>query len=161
MMIVWLVLLLVFLVVEAATVSLTSVWFALGALGALISAAVAPEIIWLQIVWFLLISGVTLYFTRPLAKKHLNAKKKATNADRMLELTGLIQEPVDNLMGKGTVLIDGKLWTARSASGEKLATGALVRPIRIEGVKLIVEPEETVANSMSHSSNEEHIEKEE
>ena len=77
----WIVALIFFIVVEAVTVGLASIWFALGALAALICAALhAP--VWLQVLWFLVISVATLFLTRPLVKKYAKGHTVATNADR-------------------------------------------------------------------------------
>jgi len=139
MVIVWAAAAVVFLIVEAATFGLASIWFAIGALAALISALFhAP--IWLQALWFVLVSGVTLWLTRPLAMKYVNNKRQATNADRVLGMEGYVTEAIDNLSGKGAVSVGGKLWSARSENGEAIAKGTLVRAMRIEGVKLIVLP---------------------
>lgn len=150
--ILWAVLLVAFVVIEIATTGLTSIWFALGAAGALISAAAAPywELLWLQAIIFLIISGVTIYFTRPLAKKYATVKETPTNADRVLEMVGVVREPIHNLDGKGAVYVGGKLWTARSEDETPIRKGAQVDILRIEGVKLIVRPHaaaEPVADS--------------
>jgi len=139
----WAVLFVVFVVVELATAGLTSIWFALGAAGALISAAIAPmpQLLWLQVVIFLLISGVTMYFTRPLARKYAKVKETHTNADRVLAMIGVVREPICNLEGRGVVYVGGKLWTARSSQDEeRIEKDAQVDILRIEGVKLIVRP---------------------
>ncbi|NCB52858.1 MAG: NfeD family protein [Clostridia bacterium] len=139
MVLIWLAALVVLLIFEAVTVGLTAIWFALGSLAALISAAFnAP--LWMQFAWFAIISAVTLAFTRPLAVKYLNTKSKATNADRLIGMTCIVREDIDNLAGTGAVFIDGKLWTARSVSGEMIEAGKTVSPVRIEGVKLMVLP---------------------
>ncbi|MGE4484827.1 MAG: NfeD family protein [Oscillospiraceae bacterium] len=139
MVLIWLAALVVLLIIEAATVGLAAIWFAIGALAALISAAFnAP--LWMQFAWFAVISAVTLGFTRPLAVKYLDSKRKATNADRVIGMIGVVREDINNLVGTGTVFIDGKLWTARSESGEAIEVGKTVSPVRIEGVKLIVLP---------------------
>ena len=134
----WAVLMVAFIVVEFATAGLTSIWFALGSAGALISAAVAPGLFWLQVIIFLIISGLTIYFTRPLAKKYIQVKASATNASRVLEMVGMVREPISNIDGKGVVYVDGKLWTARSADETPIPEGVQVDILRIEGVKLIV-----------------------
>ena len=138
----WAVLLVAFLVVEFATAGLTSIWFALGALGALISATVAPagELIWLQVVIFLLVSGISLYFTRPLVKKYHKTNRTATNASRVLEMTGVVREPVNKLDAHGVVYVDGKLWSARGEGVDLIPVGTPVEILRIDGVKLIVRP---------------------
>ena len=148
----WIVALVVFVVVEAVTVGLASIWFALGALAALICAALhAP--IWLQVLWFLVISVVTLLLTRPLVRKYINSRTQATNADRVIGMRGMVREDIDNLTGLGAVYVDGKVWTARSAGGETISAGLPVLVRRIEGVKLIVEPDrETAAVSREVAS---------
>ena len=136
----WSVVLVACLVGELTTAGLTSIWFALGAAAALISAAVAPELFWLQLTIFTLVSGLSLYFTRPLAKKYFMVKETATNANRVLEMVGVVRETVDNRESKGTVYVNGKLWTARTEGESPIEVGASVDILRIEGVKLIVRP---------------------
>jgi len=136
----WAILFVAFLVLEFATAGLTSIWFALGAVGALISAAVAPSVhmLWLQVMIFLLISGVTLYFTRPMVKKHLAVKETPTNANRVIGMVGVVREDICNVEGKGVVFVGGKLWTARAEGEEQIPEGTEVDILRIEGVKIIV-----------------------
>ena len=128
----------VLLIIEGATYGLTSVWFAIGALCALITAALGAPL-WLQVLWFAVVSAATLLLTRPLVVKYVNSRTQPTNADRLLGQTAMVRERVDNLAGTGTVYADGKLWTARSAGGQVLPEGERVLVRRIEGVKLIVE----------------------
>jgi membrane protein implicated in regulation of membrane protease activity len=135
----WLIMFVVFLIIEGVTAGLASIWFAVGALAALISTLFGAPI-GLQILWFLLVSAIVLYFIRPLAKKYVNPIRKPTNADRVLEIPSLVIEDINNLEERGTVLVDGKHWTARSATGDVIKKDALVRAIAIEGVKLIVVP---------------------
>ena len=136
--IVWLVLLLLFMGVEAASVGLTSVWFAAGALCALIAALLGAPL-WVQIALFLAVSALCLLAVRPLAKRHLNSRVEPTNADRVIGEQAQVTEDIDNIRGKGTVVIRGAVWTARSEDGLPVPAGALVRVLRIEGVKVFVE----------------------
>lgn len=134
----WLIAMVVFLIVEAVTVGLAAIWFAAGSLAAMICAMLhAP--IWLQIAVFLVVSAVALYFTRPLVKKYINGKVEPTNADMTIGKECRVTETINNIAGTGAVYIDGKTWTARSEDDEVIQQGELVSPIRIEGVKLIVE----------------------
>ncbi len=135
----WLAAIVVFLIIEAATVGLASIWFALGALAALICALLGAQL-WFQILWFVVVSVLTLIFTRPLARKYLNSHRSPTNADRVLGTVCIVTDDVDNVAGTGTVNAEGKLWTARSRSGLPIKKGAYARAVAIEGVKLIVEP---------------------
>ena len=134
----WLVAMVVLLIIEAAVPGLISIWFALGALAALISALChAP--FWLQIVWFLVVSILSLILTRPLAKKYVNGRVTPTNADMVIGKDAVVSERIDNLHAKGSVLLDGKTWTARMAEeGQFAEEGEIVKVLRIEGVKLIV-----------------------
>lgn len=137
MSIVWVVIMVVFLVVEAATAGLTCIWFAIGALAALIAALFGAPI-WLQLVWFFVVSVVTLYFTRPLVLKYVNSRSQPTNADMVIGKEALVTEAIDNVESAGAVAVGGKVWTARSENGEPIEVGSIVSVLRIEGVKLIV-----------------------
>ncbi len=134
----WLCALAVFLGVEALTVGLTSVWFAFGSLAALLCAWLKGPM-WLQTVWFLGVSLLSLVATRPLAKKYVNSRRQPTNADRSIGRCGMVTETIDNLRSTGEVKLDGRLWTARSLSGEPIEKGSIVIAREIRGVKLIVE----------------------
>ena len=139
MTVVWLALMVLLLIVEALTAPLVCIWFALGALAALISALFGAAI-WLQVVWFLLVSLLTLWLTRPIAVKYLNSRRVATNADRVIGAEAVVTEDIDNIAAAGAVTVGGKVWTARSAGGDPIARDSIVVVKRIEGVKLIVEP---------------------
>ena len=135
----WFCAMILFFIFEGATVGLISIWFAFGALASFIAALLhAP--VWLTITLFVLVSAICLVFTRPLAKRYLDSKKRPTNADRVLEMTGVVTEAIDNLRDAGSVSIGGKVWSARSMSGKPIAKDEFVRPMKIEGVKLIVLP---------------------
>ena len=136
---VWLAAAIVLLIVEGLAPGLVSIWFALGALAAMISSMLdAP--FWLQIVWFMLVSIVSLLLTRPLAKKYVNGRAVPTNADMAVGQDCVVTEAIDNVRGCGAVSVGGKIWTARMAQPDGTAAkGAILRVVRIEGVKLIVE----------------------
>ncbi len=139
MAVVWLIAVAVFLIVEAIVPGLVSIWFAIGSLAALLAAMLHAKI-WLQVVWFLLISVATLALTRPLAQKYVNSRTQPTNADRILGKECVVREPIDNVQGTGAVAVDGKVWTARMDTDEQTAAvGEIVVAQRIDGVKLIVE----------------------
>ena len=136
--IVWLILLLAFAAQEGVTVGLTSIWFAAGALAALIAALLHGPL-WLQIALFLVVSILCLLAVRPLARKYINTQVQPTNADRVIGAEARVTEDIDNIQGKGAVSIGGIIWTARSDSDEVIPAGSLVRVLRIEGVKVFVE----------------------
>ena len=138
-MLVWLGLLILFAVGEAVSVGLTSIWFAAGALAALVCALLNGPL-WLQITLFIIVSILCLLAVRPLAKRYLNGKVQPTNVDRILGEEAQVTEDIDNIQGRGAVTIGGITWSARSQNGETIPTGALVKVLRIEGVKVFVEP---------------------
>ena len=116
--------------------------FALGAFAAMISAILRAPL-WLQIVWFFVVSIVSLVLTRPLVKKYVNSKAQPTNADMVIGKECRVTEDIDNIAGTGAVSVGGKIWTARTESDEvKASVGELMTAVRIEGVKLIVKPAE-------------------
>ena len=135
--VVWLVLLVFFAVVEALTVGLVSVWFAAGALVALLATFFTTNI-WLQIALFLLVSILTMAILRPLARKYVLPTVVPTNADRVIGRQAVVTEAIDNLNGKGAVVVFGVAWTARSEDGHPIPEGTAVVVKRIEGVKLFV-----------------------
>lgn len=137
--IVWLIILIVCIGVELATMGLTTIWFAGGAIPAVIVAALnAP--LWLQILLFLIVSLLLLFFTRPIAVKYFNKDRVKTNAESLIGRTAIVISDIDNLEGIGQVTVSGQEWSARSVvDGVKLPTGAVVIVRAINGVKLIVE----------------------
>ena len=137
----WLILIVVFLMVEGTTVTLVSLWFAAGSLAALlVSALKAP--LWLQAGVFVIVSAICLTALRPLVRKHIQPKLTKTNVDAMAGATGLVTVPIDNVSAVGQVKLGAMYWTARSVSGDPIPEGTLVKVARIEGVKAFVEPVE-------------------
>lgn len=135
----WVVALVVFLIVEAVTAGLVSIWFVFGSLVALICAALGAAV-WLQIFWFVIVSVATLVLTRPLVKRYVDSRSVATNADRSIGRAAVVTERIDNLAATGAVKLDGVMWTARSTDDAvAIETGERVTVRAIEGVKLIVE----------------------
>lgn len=135
----WAAALVVFLIVEAVTAGLVSIWFVFGSLVALICAALGAAV-WLQIFWFVIVSVATLVLTRPLVKRYVDSRSVATNADRSIGRAAVVTERIDNLTATGAVKLDGVVWTARSTDDAvAIETGERVTVRAIEGVKLIVE----------------------
>lgn len=137
---IWAGLTVLFVLVELATYGLASIWFALGALAALVAAALGAQL-WLQIVLFAVVSMASLVLTRPLARKFVNSKSQPTNADRVIGATARVTEEINELNGTGAVSVDGKIWTARSEDGTPIPVGERVTVHEIRGVRLIVGPE--------------------
>jgi len=137
--VIWLALLILFAVVEAVTVGLVSIWFAAGALAGLLSTFFTDNV-WLQAGVFLLTSAVTLALARPLTRKFFTPRQIHTNADRVIGREAVVSEAIDDLRGAGAVKVGGTEWTARTGTGVTIPVGATVKVLRIDGVKLIVEP---------------------
>lgn len=135
--ILWLVLALVAGIAEAMTVTLVSVWFAAGAVCAAIASTLGASTAF-QWILFWVVSLVLLIITAPLCKKFKVQKKVPTNADRVIGQTGVVTEEIHMLNGTGEVKADGKRWSAKSAGGEIIPVGAVVRIEEISGVNLIV-----------------------
>ena len=137
--IVWLVLWVVLVVAEIATMGLTTIWFAGGALVAVIAAAFhAP--LYLQIALFLAVSIVMLVFTRPIAVKYFNNERVKTNAEGLVGRLAVVETEIDNLKAQGEVTVGGQYWSARSTRDEVcIPKGKVVVVCGISGVKLIVE----------------------
>ena len=136
----WLVALVAFLVIELITVGLTTIWLAGGALVAFILAILGVNV-WVQIIAFVVISFLLVYFTRPLAVKYLIPRRTRTNSDELIGETVKVIERIDNRAAAGRALARGMEWSARAVSDDMIIEkDALVMVLRIEGVKLIVEP---------------------
>ena len=138
MMIFWLVVLIVTIVIELVTMGLTSIWFAGGALVAVIAAALHMPLA-VQIALFLLVSLLLLFFTRPIAVKYFNKDRVRTNVEGLVGRQAIVISEIGNLQGIGQVTVGGQEWSARSHDDKlKLPVGAVVDVVAINGVKLIV-----------------------
>lgn len=137
-MLIWFVVFLIALVLEIATINLVSLWFAIGALAAMLTAYFTDSIV-MQIIVFIVVSIVSLLITKPLVRKFKGFSITPTNFDRVIGKTGeVIKEINDNNYGE--VKIFGNTWTATSK--QELKVGDRVKVLNIDGVKLIVEKEE-------------------
>ena len=135
--IIWLVLMIVFIAMEAVTVQLISTWFAVGSLAAMVVSLLGGEI-WLQITVFFTVSIVLLILLWPLARKHLKPKLVATNADALVGRVCSVTEQIDPVEG-GRVKLGDVTWRANSQSGEQIPVGAQVKILQIQGAKVVVE----------------------
>lgn len=137
--VVWLGLMIVFLIIEAATVGLTAIWLAGGSLAALLTSLTGAEIIWQALV-FLLVSFLLLIFTRPFAMKYINSHHEKTNYEGLIGTVVKVTEKVDNYAQTGTAVANGLEWTARSEKdGDTIEAGSLAKVKDVSGVKLILE----------------------
>ena len=144
MTIFWLVVLIVCIAIEAMTMSLTTVWFAGGALVAVFVAVLNGPIA-LQVVLFVLVSMLMLFFTRPVAVKYFNKDRVKTNVESLVGKTAVVTADVDNIQGVGQAIVNGQEWSARSIDdGMRISAGTVVEIIAINGVKLLVKPDASV-----------------
>ncbi|HWP80145.1 MAG TPA: NfeD family protein [Candidatus Acidoferrum sp.] len=137
MVLVWLVLTVIFLVAEGLTFGLTTLWFALGSLVALLAAFIRLPVP-VQVILFIVVSAASLLLLRPIINGVLKVGRERTNADRVIGKTARVTETIDNIQERGQVRLDGQVWTARSDSGECIERGREAVVLRITGVKLIV-----------------------
>lgn len=126
-------------VIEAVTANLVTVWFAVGAFGAVIAAA-AGATASLQVAVFVILSAVSLALTKPIMKKFTKKGHHPTNADKAIGKICIVTEDIDNDLSVGAVSCLGKIWTARTKDGTAVKKNEKVRVTEISGVKLIVEP---------------------
>ena len=134
---VWLGLMVLLIIIEAATMGLTTLWFAIGSLYAfLVSLARVHPLF--QFGVFLLSSIVLLFYTRPLAKKYFKIGSHATNVENLIGREGIVIKSIEKF-DTGQVKVWGQIWTAVSEKGEVISKDSKVRVKAIEGVKLVVE----------------------
>lgn len=135
----WVIAVVVFVVLEAITIDLVSIWFIGGSLAALIAAIVHLSFP-VQAALFVGVSALLLVLLRPLLRKKLTPPNTRTNADRLIGCEALVTEPIDNLRSNGAIRINGVLWSARSEDGTSLPAESVVIITRIEGAKVYVRP---------------------
>ena len=139
MAVIWLGLMVLFLLIEAGTVALVSLWFAAGALAAILVSLLGGKLV-IQGVVFLVVSCVLLALARPVLRKYYTPRITRTNVDSLPGSLGLVTADIDNVVGAGEVKLGAMTWTARSTDGSPIPAGTQVRVDRIEGVKAFVSP---------------------
>ena len=133
----WLILLAFLIFVEIVTLGLTTIWFAGGALVAFIVSLFYDNLL-LEIILFLVISLVLLFFTRPIVKKYFNSTRTKTNYEAVIGKEALVTATIDNINATGWAVVDGLEWSARSVDGDIIEKGTKVIVKSISGVKLMV-----------------------
>ena len=134
----WLAMIILAVVVEAATNQLVSIWFAVGGIAALI-AALCGAPVYAQWILFVVLSLAALLCTRPFVKKLTRFRREDTNAGRCIGQVAVVTEAIDNTQAVGQVKVLGSVWSARSVRGTVIPAGTEVVVREIEGVKVIVE----------------------
>ena len=151
--VIWLILFIVLLVFEFATMGLTTIWFAAGSLVAFF-ASLFHATWWLQFVLFIIVSFVMLMFTRPFAMKYINRNTKKTNLDSIIGAGAKVVAEINNEQAAGYVMINGVEWAARSADGKVIPPDVMVTVKAIEGVKVIVEQADAASESGAEAAKE-------
>lgn len=147
MMIFWLALLIICIIIEVLTMGLTTIWFAGGALVAILATLLhAPVVV--QVIVFFVVSLLMLFFTRPIAVRYFNHDRVKTNVESMVGRQAIVISEVDNIQAIGQVTVNGQEWSARCCDDNvRIPVGAVVNVVAISGVKLIVKMDETLANN--------------
>jgi len=133
---IWLGITIVLAIIEAFTLGLTTIWFALAAL-VLVFLSFLPIPIVYQVMIFLVISAVLLVFTRPFAIKKFKTGKVKTNVDSLVGKAALVVKQITEF-DRGEVKLSGQIWSAKSEDGSMLTEGTKCEVVRIEGVQAIV-----------------------
>ena len=133
----WLIFMAVCIVIEIITLGLTTIWFAIGALAAFFVAVFGGPLV-AQIIVFLLVSLISLFFTRPVAARYFNGNRVKTNAESLVGEKARVIERIDNINATGRVTVNGQEWMARTVDGSISEEGTTVTIDSISGVKLIV-----------------------
>lgn len=134
---IWLILAVIFLIAEAATVTMVSLWFAVGCLAAMMAALTGGGL-GFQVFVALAVSAGLLACLRPVVRKHFTPKLTKTNVDAVIGSQGYVLSEIDNVSATGKVKLGAMEWTARSTDGTVIPKGTLVKVDRIEGVKAFV-----------------------
>ena len=133
----WLAVFVLLIVIELATMGLTTIWFAGGAVAGFIASMLGANVV-IQAVVFFVVSIVLLIFTRPFAVRYINSNKTKTNIDGLIGQEALVLEEINNIRETGCARLEGKEWSARSVDDTVIPADTVVIVERIEGVKLIV-----------------------
>jgi len=138
---IWVALVIIFAIIEAITLGLTTIWFALAAL-VMVFLSFLPIPVVFQILIFLAISAIFLIFTRPIAIKKFKVGKEKTNVDSLIGKHALVIKQITEFE-RGEVKLNGQIWSARTEDGSTIEEGIKCEVIRIEGVQVIVCPIKT------------------
>lgn len=138
---IWLIVAVVLAVIEASTAQLVCIWFALGAVCAMITAIITENVL-IQVLIFILSTAVFLILTRKIVRRLTDVKASKTNADSLIGKEFIVLEEVDNLKETGTLKVSGTVWSVRNTEEGVIPSGTKVIIEKIEGVKLFVKKAE-------------------
>ena len=134
----WLVVFILLILIELATMGLTTIWFAGGAVAGFVASMLGANVV-IQAAAFFAVSILLLFFTRPFAVRYINSNKTKTNVEGLIGQEALVLEEINNIRETGCARLEGKEWTARSMNDTVIPKDTVVTVERIEGVKLIVQ----------------------
>lgn len=134
----WFIAIFVFLIIEALTLNLVTIWFAFGSLCAFISVYFTDNLI-IQLIVFIIMTSLSLILTRPLVNKYIKKNIEKTNVDKVMGKIGIALTDIEPLKN-GRVKVDGKNWMA--SSEEKIKKDDKIEVLKIEGAKVIVRKKE-------------------
>lgn len=138
MMYIWLGIVLLLTAIEVMTVNLTTIWFVISGIVAILLTFVT-DVFLIQFGTFVIVGVILLITTRPFLQNKLNERHIRTNADRVIGMTGIVTDTITR-NNSGEVKVDGKRWTA--IADKKIEINTVVEVIKIEGVKLKVKEKE-------------------
>ncbi len=133
----WIVMTVIFLIIEALTVSLVTIWFAGGAILTVVLSFFVDSFT-IQVVFWIISSTLLLIFTKPMLSKNIDKQKIKTNVDSLIGKTGFVTSPAKKFE-TGQAKVMSQVWTIKSSNNEELDIGDEIRVVSVEGVKLIVE----------------------
>ncbi|MDD6762793.1 MAG: NfeD family protein [Clostridiales bacterium] len=136
--IIWIAAIVVFIILEAVTYQIVSIWFVFGSIGAMIAYLLGTDF-YVQLIVFIAVSAILLSILRPLSIKLIKKQDFKTNSDSLIGKNVLITQEVSNIKGTGQGKINGMSWTVRGEGDEVIHAGEIARIKKIEGVKLIAE----------------------
>ncbi len=139
--VIWFIAIIVFLILEAVTYQLVSIYLAIGAVGGLVTYMLGFDFI-PQMMVFLVLSIILLCLLRPISVKAMKNRTLKTNADSLIGEKVYITKDVNNIEGSGEGRVNGADWSVRSSDGSVIPKGTSAVVEKIEGVKLIVREEE-------------------
>lgn len=134
----WLLICVLLIGIELATMGLTTIWFAAGSFAAFIVANMGGNL-FAQLLVLIIVSLILLYFTRPIVVKYLNNRTVKTNVESLIGKIAVVTEDINNMENKGQASVNGQIWTARGMEDSLcFVQGEQVEIVEIKGVKLIV-----------------------
>lgn len=143
LLVTWIIVFLVFTIIEIITINLVTIWFAIGAISAAIASLITDSVL-IQLTVFFVISTIALAVTKPLKDK-LTKNTNPTNLDRIIGMTGIVTEDIEE-DEVGEIKVDGKRWSAISEDNQCIKKGQKVEILEIKSTKLKVKEIKGVKN---------------